>query len=47
MNARPREWMLLQGGLDLVEPGTMHGEQANQLDLRFAKIFQLGEHGRF
>jgi len=25
----------------------MHGEQANQLDLRFAKIFQLGERGRF
>jgi len=32
--------------IDLVQPGTQYGDRLNQLDLRFAKIFQGREHAK-
>ena len=28
--------------VNLVEPGTLHGDRVNQIDLRFAKILRVG-----
>jgi hypothetical protein len=28
--------------VNLVEPGTLHGDRVNQIDLRFAKIIRVG-----